>query len=176
MRRTSRSPEQVKLLIKTIRNTTFTVIVVVLTGVGVAWNKRTVAERQPVAIGQTVLAEVSSGKRQDFKLKVELSRSTVKLGQYQVITITALPFSNLHIVATSGNGNYERPETRRVTADETGRYSFRFKVADFHDLGMFTIAVKASSGAESANATETFTVQAWGKDDGSGDFVYPLLP
>ncbi|QQG50334.1 MAG: hypothetical protein HZB70_02035 [Candidatus Berkelbacteria bacterium] len=176
MSRSRRTPEQTQALIKTIRNTVFTGAVVVLTGAGVAWNKQSAAQREPISIAQTVLAEAGNSSRQDFKLKLELSRKVMKLGQYQVVTVTALPFAELNIVAAGSNGNYERPETRQVNADETGRYSYRFKVSDFHDIGLFRITVHGSVNRQTASAEESFTVQAWGKDDEKNDFVYPLLP
>lgn len=167
-------------LTKTVRNTIFTIIVVILTGLGVVWNKNSIDRQKPVAIGQTVLADVSAtgSAQDDFPLHVELSRSVVRLGQYQVVSISTQPFAELNIVTSGSNNRYERPETFRTTADETGKYVFRFRLDDFHDLGQFELVVQAKLADQRASAKQVFELKSWAEKEKVSEekFLYPLVP
>lgn len=169
---------QCKGMSKSIRNTFFTIIALVLTGLGVSWNEEVARQRTPVAIGETVLAEFAGQERSagDFRLDVELSRSQVLLGQFQVVSIRALPFAELDLALRYQDGTYSGGQSRRVAADELGRYTWRFQVDDFKAIGPVEVLVKATAGEQSAAQRTVFSVQTWSKSAPTEEFTYPLLP
>jgi len=161
---------------KTIRNTVFTFVALGLTALGVTWNQEIIAARSPIAIGTSVLAG-SDELARDFPLTLTLSREVVRLGQYQVVTIRTQPFANLDVVTVDPTGSHSREETFQTTADETGRYAFRFQVNNFRELGTFQVFVRATLGTAVAEAKDTFVVETWNPEKPATDeFSYPLLP
>jgi hypothetical protein len=163
---------------KSIRNTFFTIVALVLTGLGVSWNEEVARQRTPVAIGQTVLAEFAGQEQSagDFRLELELSRSTVLLGQFQVVTLRALPYSDLELTVRYQDGSFASNLSRRVTADELGRYTWRFQVNDFKAIGPVEVLAKATAGDRTAARRTLFTVQTWSKSVTTEEFTYPLVP
>jgi hypothetical protein len=161
---------------KAVRNTVFTVAVLALTAVGVQWNEQVAGHRRPVAVNQAVLAQAVN-VRDDFPLKLELSRDVVRLGQVQVVSVETSPFADLEIIATGPDGSSDRAETFATTADETGRFSFRFKLDDFRDLGSFTLTVKARLGNGTSYEQKSFMVETWQPDSAKNEeYTHQLLP
>jgi len=163
---------------KTIRNTLFTALILVLTGLGVSWNEDIARQKTPVAIGETVLAEFSAAELAsgDLSLEVDLSRQTILLGQYQVVTIQTLPFADLDLALRLPDGQFDASQTTRKTADELGRYRWRFQVDDFQSIGRMEVLVKAGLGAQRAAIRQAFVVQTWNLAAPKEEFVYPILP
>lgn len=163
---------------KSIRNTFFTIIALVLTGLGVTWNEEVARQRTPVAIGQTVLAEFAGQEQStgDFRLDVDLSRSQVLLGQFQVISIRAVPFAELDLALRYQDGTYGGGHSRHVAADELGRFTWRIQVDDFKAIGPVEVLVKATAGDQSAARRTVFSVQTWSKSTSTEEFTYPLIP
>lgn len=163
---------------KSIRNTVFTSILLVLTGLGVSWNEVVALQRTPVAIGQSVLAEFSGGERTvgSFQLNVEISRQEMLLGQTQVVTIQTLPFADLDLVLKKNDGTFDEQLTTHVSADELGRYSWQFRLNDFRSVGTLEVIVKAILGVETSAARKIFTLQTWNNSESREEFFYPILP
>jgi hypothetical protein len=172
------SPDK-QQLVKTIRNTAFTVLALGLVSFGVSWNEQVARTREPVAIGPAVLAQIGDNLSQqsDFPLHLELSRTVVRLGQFQVVTIQTRPFADLEIVTSDPTGNSNRPETFTATASETGQYKFRFKLDNFRELGQFVISARATTGPQQAYAQGTFVLQTWHEEPKVDEvFFHPLVP
>lgn len=163
---------------KSIRNTFFTAILLVLTGLGVSWNEEVARQRNPVAIGEIVLAEFSAGEQAtgDIKLDIELSRSQALLGQTQVVTINTLPFTDLNLAVRLPDGSFDDNLTRRVSADELGRYNWLLPLSDFKMAGQIEVFVMADLKGQTAASRKTFSVQTWQVDKLREEFLYPLVP
>lgn len=160
---------------KTFRNIVFTIVLLVLTAVGIRWNKGISSTHSPVAIGSSVLAEGQTTKEDDFPLELELSRSTLKLGQVQVVTIKTAQFADLEVVTVYPDGKYDREQTFDARADEVGSYRFKFQPNSFRYLGTFRLIVKARLVDKVAYAEKVFIQEPWSQDK-EDKFVYPLLP
>lgn len=166
---------------KTLRNSLFTVVAVSLTAVGVGWNRQVIKDKDPVAIGQTVLAEqpVESLAATGLPVSASYSRPNVKLGQSEELTVKTAPNADLEIVTIYPNGSVNNPQTLTATADEVGQYTLQFTPDDFHYLGIFQTVVVAKLGGETGQAKTTFTLQTWTQADQKPvdtTYVYPLVP
>jgi len=168
---------------KLIRNTLFTATVLSLTALGLGWNRGSVGvKRDPAQIDQAVLASsVLNQNQQDFPLQLAWSRQPLKLGQYQVLTITTVPQAELEIVTIYPDGRSNNPQTQTAVADQDGQYQLRFQLDDFRLLGRFYTYVTAVSGGRVSAANNQFDLETWGL---AGDtptapasaYVHPLLP
>lgn len=164
---------------KIIRNSIFTVIVLILTAIGLSWNKQIVRSGDPVQISNTVLSVASTKVKQPFPLSVEFSKTHIKLGQYQEMKITTAANAKLEIVTVYPNGNVNNPQTLRASADETGRFFLKFKLDDFADLGVFETRVLARANDQQSQDAARFALQTWFQTSKSLDqdgYIYPLLP
>lgn len=163
---------------KTIRNTLFTALLLTLTALGVNWNEEIARQATPVAIGQAVLAEFSGGEQSngDLNLEIQLSRPTVLLGQYQVVSIQTVPFAELDLALLNSDGLFDAKLTRHATADELGAYRWRFQQNDFAAVGLVSVLVRARAGDQLAASRATFTLQTWSIGQQREEFRYPLLP
>lgn len=164
---------------KVIRNTIFTLIALGLTAIGLGWTHKISNLNNPVQISSLVLS-ASKSAHQAFPLTLEFARSYVKLGQYQELTVSTLPNAELEIVTVYPNGSINNPQTLNATADETGKYSMKFKLDDFAYLGVFETKVLARANNSQSQTTGRFAVQTWNQAnnglDSSSGYVYPLLP
>lgn len=163
---------------KSIRNTLFTAVLLALTGFGVSWNEEIARQQTPVAIGQSVLAEFS-GREQtagSLRLDTELSRDTVLLGQYQVVTIRTVPFAELDLALQRPTGEFDANLTRKAEADELGVYRWRFLVNDFGLVGSPIVLVKAKAGDEYAARRRSFVAQTWSSTNATEETRHPILP
>ncbi len=166
-------------MVKLVRNTVFTIVVLSLTAFGLSWNKSIVRNRDPVQISATVLSAVSDSDKQVFPLSLKFARTHVKLGQYQEIIITTLAHAELQIVTVYPNGSLNNPQTLRAIADETGHYRLKFKLDDFAFLGVFQTKVLARSGNQESQVSGRFALQTWIEADkyfGQNSYIYPLVP
>lgn len=164
---------------KLVRNSIFTLIVLALTAVGLSWNKKIVRNGDPVQISSTVLSTQNLEANQPFPLSVEFAQPRLKLGQYQQMRILTVPNAKLEIVTVYPNGSIDNPQTLRATADETGRYTLKFKLDDFALLGLFETRVLARSNNKEAQSLARFALQTWTPDETALDkvgYVYPLVP
>jgi len=164
---------------KVIRNTVFTAVAVAATALGVGWNKQIAKQYDPVAISENVLtAPATKAKIAEFPLTVEFSREFVKLGQYQEMVVRTEPFAELEIVTVYPNGSINNPQTLRTTASETGEYRLKYKLDDFHHLGVFQVLVQAKVGERAAEANGRFALQTWIQENLSlgNSYIYPIVP
>lgn len=169
---------------RTLRNTFFTIVVLVLTTVGLSWNRTTTQQRNPVTISEAVLAsqtEPSNSEEQPFPLTVSFSREIVRLGQTQTVTFTTVPNAQLEIVTQYPNGSVNNSQTQKVTVDQTGIYTQKYKLDDFHFLGVFHVSAIAYTNNRTATASEKFVLQTWTKTNKEvleqvTDYRYPLVP
>ncbi len=172
---------------RTLRNTFFTIAALVMTTLGLNWNEYIAKKSDPVAISQAVLAsqEEAAATKDDtvkqFKLEIELSRQVVRLGQTQVVTITTVPNANLDIVTQYPNGSINNSQTIKAKADENGLFTQKYKLDDFHFLGVFHISVIATTKNRTATDLEKFVLQTWIKDQPGlteevTNYKYPLVP
>ncbi|MEX1051872.1 MAG: hypothetical protein WEC83_00585 [Patescibacteria group bacterium] len=169
---------------RTLRNTFFTIVVLILTTLGLSWNRETAAQHDPVTISQAVLAsrvENSAAQEQLFPLTINFTRQVVRLGQSQTITFTTVPGAQLEIVTQYPNGSVNNSQTVKVTVDDTGSFVQKYKLDDFHFLGVFHVSAVAYTENRTATASEKFVLQTWTKAssellDEVTDYRYPLVP
>lgn len=162
---------------KLVRNSIFTVVALILTAVGLHWNKNISQSQDPIQIVATVLSSASNPDSQDFPLVLKFGQSRVKLGQYQEVSITTRPNVNLQIVTIYPNGTINNTQTRRAQTDETGRYSFRFKLDDFSLLGVFQVKVLSQAGNQESRASGSFVLQDWtNPKNPTNSYLYPFVP
>ncbi|MEX0594585.1 MAG: hypothetical protein WD157_00600 [Patescibacteria group bacterium] len=169
---------------RTIRNTFFTIVALILTTIGLGWNKDIAKENDPVTISQAVLAsqtDASSTKEQPFPLKIEFSRQVVRLGQTQVVTINTLANAQLDIVTQYPNGSINNSQTLKAKADSNGQFIQKYKLDDFHFLGVFHVSVVATTKNRTSTDLEKFVLQTWISDQSElinevTEYKYPLVP
>jgi hypothetical protein len=166
---------------KLVRNSIFTVIAVVLTAVGVGWNRRVMKDKDPVSIGQTVLADqpaLAASSQTTIPLEVSFAHPVIKLGQTQELIVKTQPRAELKIVTIYPNGSINNPQTLTATADDVGQYSLKYKLADFHYLGTFQTVVEATVGGQTVEGRASFVLQTWIQTSDAPDsgYVYPLVP
>lgn len=167
-------------MMKLVRNTLFTIVALGLTTLGLHWNKEIARQHDPLAIGRSVLASQNLDTAdQVFPLSISFSRPVMKLGQTQEMTIQTVPFAQLDVAVNFPDGSIFSEQTRRVVADQAGKFQVRFKINDFQHLGVAKAAVVAISNTKSSEATQVFAIQPWSADttDESDDrYVHPLVP
>jgi hypothetical protein len=171
---------------KLLRNTFFTIVALILTTIGLGWNKDVAKKNDPISISEAVLAsqtETETQPQQDqlLPLKIEFSRQVVRLGQTQTVTFLTVPGAELNIVTQYPNGSVNNSQTLRVKADSSGRYVQRYKLDDFRFLGVFHVSAIANTTTRSANVSEKFVLQTWIEKDPSFEeevtsYKYPLVP
>ena len=165
---------------KIVRNTVFTLVAVGLTAFGVGWHQKSNKIVDPTVISQKVLASpITEAADSGLALTVELARDRVKLGQYQTVTVKTAPFADLDIVTIYPNGSVNNPQTVKDKANELGLYEMKYKLSDFHFLGVFQVLVHATSGSQEVQKSSQFVLQTWidstERLDSNG-YIYPLLP
>ena len=165
---------------KPLRNTAFTLVVVGLSAFGIGWSKQGARQTDPTVISQEVLASPAVRKpNSDFPLSLEFVRDRVKLGQYQQVTVRTKPFAELEVVTIYPNGSVNNPETLKATADELGNFTMKYKLSDFHFLGIFQVLVRATVSDAQAETSGRFVLQTWIEPNDRLDqngYIYPLLP
>lgn len=170
---------------KMVRNTFFTIVALILTTIGLGWNKDVAQKNDPVSISEAVLASQKEqpveGEAQQLPLKIEFSRQVVRLGQTQVVTFSTVPNAQLDIVTQYPSGSVNNSQTLRVKADATGKFIQKYKLDDFRFLGVFHVSAIASTKTRSANVSEKFVLQTWIEKDPSFEeevtnYKYPLVP
>lgn len=170
---------------RALRNTFFTIAALVMTTIGLSWNEDTIKSRDPLAISQAVLAsqpeQPEAETPQPFELKIEFSRQVVRLGQTQTVTIATVPGADLEIITQYPNGSINNSQTLKAKADENGRFIQRYKMDDFHFLGVFHVSVLATIENRTATALEKFILQTWISSapeltEEITSYRYPLLP
>ncbi len=164
---------------KLVRNSIFTLIILILTALGLGWNKSIVRRGDPVQISSAVLSAQSVETHSPFSLAVKFAEPRLKLGQYQEMEISTVVGASLEIVTVYPNGSIDNPQTLRAVADETGQYKLRFKLDDFAFLGVFEARVIARSNGQVARASTRFALQTWAPAETALDkdgYVYPLVP
>lgn len=175
------------LMSKPVRNTVFTIMAVVLSSVGLSWNRAVVHERQPLAEAPAVSASDVSIKerldvneKQDFPLTLSLERTAVKIGQYQTYNIKTIPNAELKLTTVYPNGSVNNPDTFDAVANEVGSYQYSFKMTDFQYLGPYQVHVVATSSGQQASASDHFVLQTWIAPSPSEapelEYRYPLVP
>ncbi len=164
---------------KLVRNSLFTLVILILTAIGLSWNKKVVRQADPIQISNTVLSAASAEDKQDFPLKLEFTRRHVKLGQYQEMKIATLANAELQIVTIYPTGSINNPQTIRAVADETGHYSMKFKLDDFAFLGVFQTKVLARFNGRESQTSGRYALQTWTQSDktlGADGYTYPIVP
>lgn len=163
---------------KALRNTIFTLLALTLAAVGVNLNKSIAGRYQPISSEQAVLASRSTAADdQPFPLSINFAAEAVKLGQSQEIQFKTVPDAQLEIVTVYPDGTTNHPQTLKTTADSRGIFTLRFKLDDFHHLGLFQVSAVAVSGNKTASATAHFVLQTWGGDTApTTEYQYPLVP
>ena len=164
---------------KLVRNSLFTLVILILTAIGLSWNKKVVRQADPIQISNTVLSAASAEDKHDFPLKLEFTRRHVKLGQYQEMKIATLANAELQIVTIYPTGSINNPQTVRAVADETGHYSMKFKLDDFAFLGVFQTKVLARFNGRESQTSGRYALQTWTQSDktlGADGYTYPIVP
>lgn len=170
---------------RTLRNTFFTIVALILTTIGLSWNRETIEKRDPLTISQAVLAsqveESSTVQEQPFPLTISFTRDVVRLGQTQTVTFTTVPGAELEIVTQYPNGSVNNAQTLKTTADNSGVFVQKYKLDDFHFLGVFHVTAIAYTANRTASVSEKFVLQTWTKPspavlDEVTNYRYPLVP
>ena len=170
---------------RVIRNTFFTIVVLIMTTVGLEWNKDIAKQNDPVTISQAVLASQLEIKEatedQVFPLEISFSRQVVRLGQYQVVTFRTVPRAKLDIVTQYPNGSINNSQTLRAVADENGVFTQKYKLDNFRFLGVFHVSAIATIKNRTNTVLEKFVLQTWvknqpGLEEDITNYQYPLIP
>lgn len=166
-------------MLKVVRNTAFTILALGLTSAGLGWNKNIAANQLPLGSQQAVLAaQLRDDETPAFPVNLTFASNAVRLGQFQEITITTVPEARLDIVTTYPDSSNNHPQTLSAMADQQGNYQLRFKLDDWHNLGLFTVSVIAATGNKIAHTSGRFVLQTWAEKSPNQDknYVYPLVP
>ena len=164
---------------KLVRNTVFTIVVLALTAVGLNWNKSVVRNDDPIHISDTVLSSFSNESQHMFPLTIKFGQTNLKLGQYQDMEIFTQANALLQIVTIYPDGSIDNSQTRRAAADETGRYSMKFRLDDFTQLGVFQTKILAQSGNQESQTSGSFVLRHWAEPNKVLENYapsYPLVP
>lgn len=167
------------IMFKTIRNTTFTVLVVLLTSFGLKWNSNTLQTLRPAGLNQAVLASQTFGQNSpDFPLKISFNSPEVRLGQAETVTITSVPGATLEVITQYPDGSTDHPQTFQTTLDSNGSKTFSILIPDFHLLGQYRVSVVASAGTKTTEVIGQFAIIPWafGTSATENGTVYPLVP
>jgi hypothetical protein len=165
---------------KLIRNTVFTIAVLGLAAVGISWNRSTIgSHRGPLVANHDVLASPALESDPSMPLALEFSRPSLKLGQYQVMSIHTRAGADIELTTIYPGATNTPDERLTVKADEQGNYQRRFQLDDFHNIGKFTVFVSAVSNGQVARSSGEFILESWAMTEtkpSTTPFVYPLLP
>lgn len=157
---------------KTIRNTFFTISILVLTSVGLKWHKAVGASQADPALSPSLLAGAQSGLTPAFAVTADYLRPIVELGQTQLLTITTVPGSVVEVTTRTTDGQVVHALTKRVTS-QTGLVTLRTKLTKFDELGPITTIIRATNGGQAVVQTLRFQTVAAAQND---HHRYPLLP
>lgn len=166
-------------MLAAIRNTFLTALALVASVIGVGWNRQTVQQDQPALVSQRVRSALTSGVRNQLPLTLTLTASTLRLGDWQEITVLTAPSAEVELAIVYPDGRSDRPPTARAQASPTGQFTTRFQLNDWRQLGVFQVIVIASAGARQAKAKASFVldplVSHAGRDRGER-YTYPIVP
>lgn len=138
---------------KVVRNTVFTIILLVLTGLGLNWNTALLAKDQPLSIEKSVVSAQTTGS---FNVGVTFNKSSVTLGQNQTISIVTEPNANLKIVVQYAGGIVDEAFTARTNPD--GSYIFGFTENNFRNTGVVIVKVLATSDKQTSQGEAEFNL------------------
>ncbi|OGD63085.1 hypothetical protein A3A71_03815 [Candidatus Berkelbacteria bacterium RIFCSPLOWO2_01_FULL_50_28] len=164
---------------KAIRNTFFTVLVIASTAAAVGWDRQQTRNNDPIVISERVLTSpVTTEESLSLPLTLRLTRPYVKLGQIQSILVKTVPFARLKVVVINPDGRVNSTQTVQAAADELGEYVSRFKLNDFHDLGVFQVVVEANLDTQVSRVKANFVLQSWTDpiEPQDAGYIYPLVP
>lgn len=164
---------------KTVRNTAFTVVVLLLTSLGLRWHSRVARSQSFVVAGATVLAgQTFNSATPDFPLKINFNSPQVRLGQAETVTITTLPGAKLDVVTQYPDGSVTHPATFQMSVGGGGSQTFTVLIDDFHNLGLVRISAVATIGTKTTQTIGQYQVTPWElpTSDQTGGYQFPLVP
>jgi len=166
------------MLIKTLRNTGFTLIVLGLAAVALSWNHRVVLEKMTSLQAASPIVSSLTVKN-DLPLQVYTETSPLKIGDTVTITILTTANANLNIKLTSSQAS-ATPIVATAQADSQGYYVYQHKMDDYNFVGRFGIGVAASLGGSEASRTTSLILDTWGGSLSDQlpqtSYSHPLVP
>lgn len=166
-------------MIRVIRNTAFTILVIWLSAVALKVNHNA-QNNEPLSLEKAVLAASNFADNEDktFELEVNLESEIVKLGQVQIATIKTLPNAELEIVVLNSDGTVNRDFSINANSDQNGEYIHKVKISNFKYLGLMQVTVVARVGNKVSEDSARYVLQAWSLPQSviSEEYSHPLLP
>ncbi|MBI4948335.1 hypothetical protein HY844_02155 [Candidatus Berkelbacteria bacterium] len=166
-------------MIRVIRNTVFTILVIWLSALGIKLNHNA-QTKEPTSLEKSVLAASNFADNEDktFELEVNLENEAVKLGQVQTANIKTLPNAQLEIVVLLPTNEISSEFSTTATADSSGNYQHKIKLSNFKYLGLIQVTVVARVGNKSSEDTARYVLQAWSLPQSviTEEYSHPLIP
>jgi len=166
------------MLIKTIRNTSFTLIVLVLAAIALSWNHQVIIERL-TSLQAASPPAVTSTSGSILPLQVYAESSPVKVGGTFEATIMTKPNANLSIQLISPKAGVTSVfETAQTTS--SGYYIFQHQMSDYNFVGRVSLVVTVTSGETKNVRATSFILDTWGGSLSSElpqtSYQHPLVP
>lgn len=166
------------MLIKSIRNTSFTLIVLVLAAIALSWNHQVIIERlTSLQAASPPAVEPTSGN--SLPLQVYVESSSVKVGGTFKATIATKPSANLSIQLVSPKAGVTSVlETAK--ADNDGYYVFQHQMSDYNFVGRVGLVVTTTLGETKNTRSMSFILDTWGgslsNELPQTSYQHPLVP
>ncbi|MEK7548374.1 MAG: hypothetical protein AAB499_00545 [Patescibacteria group bacterium] len=165
-------------MLAAIRNTFLTGLALVATVYGVGWNQQALRYNGPEKVSQRVRASLTSAIRNQLPLRLTLSDSTIRLGDWQEITVSTSPLAEVELALVYPDGRSDRPPTANGQASANGRWQTKVKLDDWRQLGVFRVLVVARLNNRQSQASASFVLEPLPSDlqPGREKYIYPLVP
>jgi len=165
---------------KSIRNTAFTLIILVLTAVGLEWNNQVVKNRRAeLAANSSVVSSSNSKNSSSVSLEITIDKPQIKVSETFELTILTNPNAALEISLFSPKPDVT-PIRTTAQADGDGKYVYIYQMNDYNFLGRVVVEAVATSNKKSTTITDTFLLDTWGTSLTESipqfKYIYPLVP
>jgi hypothetical protein len=140
---------------KTIRDAVFTVIMLVLTAIGLNWNTTALQKQEPSIVSQSVLNAHASTT---FPIDISFAQASVNLGQEQKINLATNANSQLKIMVEYADGTVA--QAFQASANNDGTYALNFSGNNFREVGVVVVMIVAKSGNQTSQVESEFNLTA----------------
>lgn len=163
---------------KIIRNTTFTVVVLVLTALALNWNHDIVKQHRAELAKGNIVAATSSVVNPFLPLEITQNSTQIRIGQTYTATISSRVGAQVKVaLKSSQKGGLILERTTQI--DKTGKYVFLQKMEDYNFLGRVEVEVTSTLDSLTSTKTDSFLLDTWGRsltEEIPPTYVYPLVP
>ena len=148
-------------MVKSLRNTLFTIAAIGLAAIGLHWNDAAIA-KTPLAVTRTILSAQSYiAGEPSFPLAIDVNAPQLTLGEPQSIFVSTSPGATVSLVTQYPDGSIDSAQTFSTQANGRGQAAFSFTLNDFRRLGTFKLTVTASLQGRISQITKTFSLTTW---------------